>query len=154
MITVTKDRPMWDEHLARRVNGELDADDRLDDQNQDNNAGHEFNNDFEHNDDNLDDDVLDALHKLDGVNVVRLQVLQESAQGPFMSLKRSFLVIIVHQHVLIIHVSLRRHHQQVIINSYTQESAERRVTLARCQHRFIFIFLSNSSQITSISSLT
>ena len=28
-----KNRPMWDEHLARRVNGELHADDRLDDQN-------------------------------------------------------------------------------------------------------------------------
>ena len=55
-----------------------------------------ISNHFEHNDDNLDDHVLDALHKLDGVNVVRLQVLQESAQGPFMPLKRPFLIIIVH----------------------------------------------------------
>ena len=81
---------MWDEHLARRVNGELHADDRLYDPNY--HPGREFDNYdhlFEHNDDlNLDDHVLDALHKLDSVNVVRLQVLQESAQGPFMSLKK------------------------------------------------------------------
>ena len=46
---------------------------------------------FDENYVNLDDHVLDALHQLDGVNVVRLQVLQEGAQGPLVSLKRHFL---------------------------------------------------------------
>ena len=47
-----------------------------------------FDHNFDDNDDNLDDHVFNALHKLDSVNVVGLQVLQESAQRPFVSLKR------------------------------------------------------------------
>ena len=79
---------MWDEHLARRVNGELHADYRLYDPNY--HPGREFDNDdhlFEHNDDlNLDDHVLDALHQLDRVDVVRLQVLEKGTQRPFVAL--------------------------------------------------------------------
>ena len=103
---------MWNEHLASRIDRELYTDDRLGDQDQDeqdqqNNQENYFDNhdvlgdskdgfddlvyNFDENYVNLDDHVLDALHQLDGVNVVRLQVLQEGAQGPLVSLKRQFL---------------------------------------------------------------
>ena len=34
----------------------------------------------------LDDHVLDALHQLDRVNVVRLQVLEKGTERPFVAL--------------------------------------------------------------------
>ena len=43
---------------------------------------------LDENDDNLDDHVFNTLHKLDSVNIVCLQVLQESTQRPFVSLQR------------------------------------------------------------------
>ena len=103
---------MWNEHLASRIDRELYTDDRLGDQDQSEqdqqkNQEYYFDNhdvlgdskdgfddlayNFDENYVNLDDHVLDALHQLDGVNVVRLQVLQEGAQGPLVSLKRHFL---------------------------------------------------------------
>ena len=103
---------MWNEHLASRIDRELYTDDRLGDQDQSeqdqqNYQDYYFDNhnalgdskdgfddlayNFDENYVNLDDHVLDALHQLDGVNVVRLQVLQEGAQGPLVSLKRHFL---------------------------------------------------------------
>ena len=54
---------MWDEHLARRVDGELHADDCL------------------------DDDVFYALHQLYRVDVVCLQVFQEGTEGPLVPLE-------------------------------------------------------------------
>ena len=98
---------MWNEHLASRIDRELYTDDRLGEQDQQNYQEYYFDNhdvlgdskdgfddlvyNFDENYVNLDDHVLDALHQLDGVNVVRLQVLQEGAQGPLVSLKRQFL---------------------------------------------------------------
>ena len=54
--------PMGDEHLTGRIDRELDADDRL------------------------DDHVFDALHQLHCVNVIGLEVLEEGAEGPFVTL--------------------------------------------------------------------